>query len=100
MTLLLKSYGFQGRVETHINWGRTNACNGKLIWYYIWNVCGLGNGNLQQQSYVGLMTSEKLRGTDDVRNQSQRVHINWIKDHLDDETGCEVETVDGAVCSS
>ena len=22
-------------VETHINWGRTNACNGKLIWYYI-----------------------------------------------------------------
>ena len=41
-----------------------------------------------------------LRGTDDVRNQSQRVHINWIKDYLDDETGYEVETVDGAVCSS
>ena len=49
-------------VETHTNWGRTNASNGKLIWYYIWNVCGLGNCNLQQQSYEGLMTSAKLRG--------------------------------------
>ncbi len=28
-----------GTVETHIIWGRTNACNGKLLWYYIWNVC-------------------------------------------------------------
>ena len=55
--LLLKSYRFQGRVETHIIWGRTNACNGKLLWYYIWNVCALGNCNLQQQRYVGLMTS-------------------------------------------
>ena len=23
------------RVETHIIWGRTSACNGKLLWYYI-----------------------------------------------------------------
>ena len=44
-------------VETPIIWGRTDACNGKLLWYYIWNVCGLGNWNLQQQRYVGLMTS-------------------------------------------
>ena len=34
-TTIEESYGSQGRVETHINWGRTNACNGKLIWYYI-----------------------------------------------------------------
>ena len=35
--------------------GRTSAGNGKLLWYYMWHLCLLGNCNLQQQRYLGLI---------------------------------------------
>ena len=53
--------------------GRTSASNGKLLWCYMWHMCLLGNCNLQQQRYLGLMTSGVSR--DEFRELGQTIEI-------------------------
>lgn len=57
MMIAIEEFLFPGESWNAYYLGRTSACNGKLLWCYMWHMCLLGNGNLQQQRYLGLMTS-------------------------------------------
>ena len=71
--------------------GRTSACNGKLLWYYMWHMCLLGNATFNSN-----VTWDWY-----VRDQSRGVQRTGSENHWDhDETGCKVETADVAVTSS
>ena len=88
--LLLKSFRFQGRVESHIIWDApalvTASSSGATCDICVHWETATFNSNVTwdwgRQESVAMCSD------------------NWSKDYWDDETGCEVETVDVAVCSS
>ena len=89
--LLLKSFRFQGRVETHIIWDApalvTTSCSGTTCDVCVYWETATFNNNVKWE----LMTS----------GSSHDALWDWVWDHWDhDETWCEVETADVAVTSS
>ena len=89
--LLLKSFGFQGRVESHIIWDApalvTASYSGATC-----DICGYW----ETATFNSNVTWDWWR-QESVAMSSE----NWVRDHWDhDETGCEVETADVAVTSS
>ena len=89
--LLLKSFRFQGRVESHIIWDApalvTASCSGTTCDICVYWETATFNSNVTWDWYV--------------RDQSRCVQRSGSENHRDhDETGCKVETADVAVTSS